>query len=206
MRWQSRWPPLPPDRTPSRAGFEAPQWLALRGPTAGLQLVRTGYWRTHAKWIHSPAMMSGRLPNDGALFLYRRTLSTTRKDTSMKLFASSLILATTLSVSSACVLAAQDYGLSVRMFGWPNSTEGYAFAYPGFSFTNLSSPGVTITSLSMDDGSANGLWDVVSDESASGRRGLHPDPGRLHQQPRLEFQHRLRLHRFRRRQVHAVLC
>ena len=85
----------------------------------------------------------------------------------MKLFARSLILATTLSASSTCVLAAQDYGLSVRMFGWPDSTEDYAFAYPGFSFTNLSSPGVTITSLSMDDGSANGLWDVVSYESAS---------------------------------------
>ena len=89
----------------------------------------------------------------------------------MKLFARSLILATTLSASSACVLAAQDYGLSVRMFGWPNSTEGYAFAYPGFSFTNLSSPGVAITSLNMDDGSASGLWDVVSDESASGGVG-----------------------------------
>ena len=85
----------------------------------------------------------------------------------MKLFVRSLILATTLSVSSANVLAAQAYGVSVRMFGWPDSTADYAFAYPGFSFTNLSTSGVAITSLSMDDGSASGLWDVVSNESAS---------------------------------------
>ncbi|OGB01642.1 MAG: hypothetical protein A3E25_19675 [Burkholderiales bacterium RIFCSPHIGHO2_12_FULL_69_20] len=61
----------------------------------------------------------------------------------------------------------EDYGLSVRMFGWSQSTEVYAFAYPGFTVTNLSSPGIDITSLSMDDGAAAGLWDFVSRETAS---------------------------------------
>lgn len=63
--------------------------------------------------------------------------------------------------------ATEDHGLSVRMFGWSRSTEGYAFAYPGFTVTNLSSPGIDITSLSMDDGSADGLWDFVGNETAS---------------------------------------
>jgi hypothetical protein len=83
----------------------------------------------------------------------------------MKKTLLSLLLAAGSSVGSAS--AAQDYGLSVRMFGWSESTEDYAFAYPGFNFTNLSSPGIEITSLSMNDGSGGGLWDFVSLETAS---------------------------------------
>lgn len=60
-----------------------------------------------------------------------------------------------------------SYGFSVRMSGWPNSTADYAFAFPAFTFTNLSSPGIAITSIAMDDGSASGLWDFVSYETAS---------------------------------------
>ena len=82
-----------------------------------------------------------------------------------------LLLAAGLSAgnanATATTLATQDYGMSVRMFGWSHDTEDYAFAYPGFTFTNLSSPGIEVTSLSMDDGSGGGLWDFVSDETAS---------------------------------------
>ena len=79
---------------------------------------------------------------------------------------------TTLALSFVCLpqaLAAPTCGFSVRMSGWPDSTESYAFAYPAFTFTNLSSPGITLTSLSMNDGSstAGGLWDFVSYEAAS---------------------------------------
>ncbi len=79
---------------------------------------------------------------------------------------------TTLAFVAACLpqaFAAPTYGFSVRMSGWPASTPSYAFAYPAFTFTNLSSPGITLTSLSMNDGSstAGGLWDFVSYEAAS---------------------------------------
>ena len=65
--------------------------------------------------------------------------------------------------------AAPSYGFSVRMSGWPESTASYAFAYPAFTFTNLSSPGITLTHLSMNDGSSTpgGLWDYVSLETTS---------------------------------------
>jgi hypothetical protein len=79
---------------------------------------------------------------------------------------------TALTLSVVCLpqaLAAPTYGFSVRMSGWPDSTESYAFAFPAFTFTNLSSPGITITSLSMSDGGgvAGGLWDYVGGETAS---------------------------------------
>ena len=65
--------------------------------------------------------------------------------------------------------AAPTYGFSVRMSGWPNADATYAFAYPAFTFTNLSSPGITLTGLSMNDGGgvSGGLWDFVSGEAAS---------------------------------------
>jgi PEP-CTERM motif len=89
----------------------------------------------------------------------------------MKITPLSLLLAAGLSAASANATvtgpATDEYGLSVRMFGWSQSTEDYAFAYPGFTVTNLSSQGIDITSLSMDDGSAGGLWDFVSAEKAS---------------------------------------
>jgi hypothetical protein len=87
----------------------------------------------------------------------------------MKLTILSLMLAAGLSAGSAnaTAFAPQDYGLSVRMFGWSAATEDYSFAYPGFNFTNLSSPGIEITSLSMNSGSGGGLWDYVSRETAS---------------------------------------
>lgn len=55
------------------------------------------------------------------------------------------------------------------MSGYALSTESYAFAFPEFSFTNLSSSGIGITSISMNDGSSTpgGLWDYVTDESGS---------------------------------------
>ena len=87
--------------------------------------------------------------------------------TTMKLSILPLMLAAGLSAGSSTAFAAQDYGLSVRMFGWSQSTEDYAFAYPGFNFTNLSSPGVEITSLSMSSGAGGALWDFVSNETAS---------------------------------------
>jgi hypothetical protein len=67
-------------------------------------------------------------------------------------------------------VAAPTYGFSVRMSGWPDSTEDYAFAYPAFKFTNLSDPGIQLTSLRMDDGSSTpgGLWDYVSRETTYG--------------------------------------
>jgi hypothetical protein len=87
----------------------------------------------------------------------------------MKLTILSLMLAAGMSAGSANATAfvTQDYGLSVRMFGWSASTEVYAFAYPGFNFTNLSSQGIEITSLSMNSGSGGSLWDFVSYETAS---------------------------------------
>lgn len=87
----------------------------------------------------------------------------------MKMTALSLLLAAGLSAGSAnaTLPATEAYGLSLRMFGWSQSDESYAFAYPGFNVTNLSTPGIDITSLSMDDGSAAGLWDYVSHETAS---------------------------------------
>ena len=95
------------------------------------------------------------------------------KKTTMKLTLLSLMLAAGLSAGSAnaTALAAQDYGLSVRMFGWSAGTEDYAFAYPGFNFTNLSSPGIEITSLSMNGGSGGNLWDYVSRETSSAGMG-----------------------------------
>lgn len=63
---------------------------------------------------------------------------------------------------------ADSYGVSFIMFGYPANTESYAYAYPQFKLTNLSSPGIDITSFSMDDGSyQSALWDVVSSEVAS---------------------------------------
>ena len=87
----------------------------------------------------------------------------------MKLTLLSLMLVVGLSAGSAnaTAIAAQDYGLSVRMFGWSESDESYAFAYPGFNITNLSSPGIEITSLSMNGGAGGDLWDFVSLETAS---------------------------------------
>lgn len=71
------------------------------------------------------------------------------------------------SLWNAPAMASEDYGLSVRMFGWANSTESYAFAFPGFSFTNLSNSGIEITSITMNSGSGGDLWDYVSNETAS---------------------------------------
>ncbi len=87
----------------------------------------------------------------------------------MKILFIALLLAAGLSAGSAnaTALATQEYGLSVRMFGWSKYTEDYAFAHPGFNFKNLSSPGIEITSLSMDSGTGDSLWDFVSRESAS---------------------------------------
>ena len=63
---------------------------------------------------------------------------------------------------------AGSYGLSFTMTGYPDDSAAYAFAYPQFELTNLSSPGVEITGFSMDDGSfTTGLWDTVDGESAS---------------------------------------
>ena len=45
---------------------------------------------------------------------------------------------TALTLSVVCLpqaLAAPTYGFSVRMSGWPDSTESYAFAFPAFTFT-----------------------------------------------------------------------
>lgn len=81
--------------------------------------------------------------------------------------AAVMTIAASVFAGSLPAEAAQEYGLSVRMFGWADSTAAYAFAFPGFSFTNLSSPGIEITKLTMDDGSAIGLWDYVSHETAS---------------------------------------
>ena len=55
----------------------------------------------------------------------------------MKTPLSSMALAALLSVGVANANAADHYGVSVRMFGWAQSTEDYAFAYPAFSVTNL---------------------------------------------------------------------
>ena len=85
----------------------------------------------------------------------------------MKTPLTSLALAALLSIGAASANAAGEYGVSVRMFGWALDTEGYAFAYPAFRVTNLSSPGVQITSLTVNDGWGGGLWDYVSNESAS---------------------------------------
>ena len=65
--------------------------------------------------------------------------------------------------------AAPSYGFSVRMSGYSDNTASYAFAYPEFTFTNLSSTGIGISSISMNDGASThgGLWDYVSGESAS---------------------------------------
>ncbi|HNA29406.1 MAG TPA: PEPxxWA-CTERM sorting domain-containing protein, partial [Thiobacillaceae bacterium] len=63
---------------------------------------------------------------------------------------------------------ADSYGVSFIMYGYPDNTESYAFASPRFKLTNLSDPGVEITSFSMDDGSYTaGLWDAVGSEAAS---------------------------------------
>lgn len=84
-----------------------------------------------------------------------------------------VVVASTLLLASAAQ-AGPTYGLSVRMAGWPDSTADYAYAFPSFRFTNLSDSGISITSLSMDDGSGTpgGLWDFVSYETASSGVGF----------------------------------
>lgn len=77
--------------------------------------------------------------------------------------ASMMIMATT----TGNAFAVPSYGFSVRMSGYAQDNESYAFSFPAFTFTNISGAGIGITSISMDDGSATQLWDYVSLESAS---------------------------------------
>ncbi|MES2153237.1 MAG: hypothetical protein V4508_25945 [Pseudomonadota bacterium] len=75
-----------------------------------------------------------------------------------------------LTIATASIAqAAPSYGFSVRMSGFPDNTAAYAFSLPEFTFTNLSSAGIGISKISMNDGSSTpgGLWDWVLDESAS---------------------------------------
>lgn len=77
-------------------------------------------------------------------------------------------LALLLGLLAPAWAQAESYGLSFTMKGYPDDTAAYAFAYPQFELTNLSSPGIEITGFSMNDGSfATGLWDTVAGESAS---------------------------------------
>lgn len=82
-----------------------------------------------------------------------------------------VVVASTLLLASAAQ-AGPTYGLSVRMAGWANDTAAYAYAFPSFRFTNLSDSGISITSLSMDDGSGVDLWDFVTFETASAGVGF----------------------------------